>query len=505
MTRGEKVIAFIERFCLVPEGPKVGKQIKLSEFQKNFILAVYDNPHTTRIAILSMARKNGKTALIACLCLVHIVGPEAVLNSQISSGAMSKENAGLVFKAMSKMISLNSDLAALVRVVPSKKQIFGLPMNVEYMALAKDGKTNMGGSPILLILDETGQVVGPSDDFIDAVITSQGAHDAPLRMVISTQAPNDGDLLSIWIDDALTGADPQTVCHLYATNEEADLLDESGWKESNPALGIFRNYNDMKKAANDASRMPSFENAFRNLYLNQRVSSHSPFISKGGWLACLGEFKPLLEDCEEVYGGLDLSKRTDLTALVFVGLYQGNWYTYPYFWTPEKNLAERSKQDRIPYDVWAKQGHLLTCPGATVNYEAVARLMASITPNINLINIAFDRYRMDVLKKEFERLGYEPPLYDWGQGFKDMSPALDAMEGFVLNEKLKHDGNPVMNSCIASTIVSTNPAGDRKLDKSKSSRRIDGTVALAMACGLAVKLHEQEADLSSFLDDPIMM
>ena len=505
MTRGERVIAFIEKFCLVPEGPLVGKPITLGDFQKKFILDVYDNPHKTRVAILSMARKNGKTGLIACLCLAHIVGPESSLNSQISSGAMSKENAGLVFKAMSKMINLNPELQKLTRVVPSKKQIFGLPMNVEYMALAKDGKTNMGGSPLLLILDETGQVVGPSDDFIDAVVTSQGAHDEPLRIVISTQAASDNDLLSIWIDDALTGEDPQKICHLYEADESLDLLDEKGWYQSNPALGIFRNYEDMKNMANDAHRMKSFENSFRNLYLNQRVSKHNPFVAKSTWDSCIVDRKPPISECEEVYGGLDLSKRTDLTAFVCVGLYKGLWYVYPQLWTPSDGLHERAKRDRSPYDVWVNQGHLKTTPGATVDYEFVATEMGFVNDEANLVAVAYDRYRMDVMKKELERLDINLPLVDWGQGFKDMSPALDAVESLVLNGKMKHDNNPVMNMCAGSAIVTVNPAGDRKLDKAKTSKRIDGFQALAMACGIAERKHEEKMDIDAFINDPIIV
>lgn len=505
MTRADRVIKFIESFCRVPEGPKVGKPIKLLPFQKKFIKEVYDNKHITREAILSMARKNGKTALIACLVLVHLVGPEAKLNSQIASGAMSKDNAALVFKLAQKMINLNPELQKVVRIVPSQKQLFGIPMNVEYQALAKDGRTNMGGSPILLILDETGQVVGPSDDFIDAVITSQGAHDAPLRLVISTQAANDSDLLSIWIDDALTGADKQKVCHLYAADQKCGVLDEAGWKASNPALGVFRNRDDIKKMAGDAARMPSFENSFRNLYLNQRVSANTPFVSKSAWEACKGE-PPPIEECIEIYGGLDLSAKTDLTSFVLYGLHEsGIWGAYPYFFTPEKGLQERAKRDRAPYDLWVRQGFIITTPGATVDYEFVLTHILESMSGLQINAIAFDRWRMDILKKELERVGVELPLEEWGQGFKDMAPALDAIEGKILNGTLRHGGHPVLTMCAANAVVMRSPAGDRKLDKAKTSGRIDGMVALAMAAGIAERKHEPLGDLNSFINNPLVI
>ena len=187
MTRADRVIEFIETFCRVPEGALVGSPIHLEEFQVDFIRAIYDNPVGTKKAYLSLARKNGKTALIACLVLVHLVGPEAQQNSQIVSGAMSREQAGIIFNLTAKMIRLNSDLNDIIRITDSRKELHGLPMGTHYRALAAEGKTAHGLSPVLAILDEIGQVRGPQSDFVDAITTSQGAHESPLLIAISTQ------------------------------------------------------------------------------------------------------------------------------------------------------------------------------------------------------------------------------------------------------------------------------------------------------------------------------
>ena len=506
MTRGQKVIAFIEKYCRVPEGALVGQPIRLDDFQKKFILEIYDNPAGTRKAILSIGRKNGKTALIACILLAHLVGTEAKLNSQIASGAMSRENAALVFDLAAKMVAMDDTLRRLVRVVPSAKRLHGLPLNVTYKALSAEGKKNMGGSPILAILDETGQVVGSQDHFIDAVITSQGAHVDPLLIVISTQAQNDSDLLSIWIDDALKSKDPHTICHIYSAPPECDVLDESGWYAANPALGKFRNIEEFKKMANDAARMPSFENSFRNLYLNQRIAVKSPFISRNTWLNC-GKPTCALEDCIEIYGGLDLSGRTDLTAFVLYGLAPDGktWNVYPFFWTPEIGLHERAKRDRAPYDVWVKQGFIQTTPSATIDYEFVAKEICELIDGLPVVAIAFDRWRIEYFKKELERIGKELPLVPHGQGFKDMSPALDELESKILNGLIAHGNNPVLTMCAANSMVTKDMAGNRKLDKAKTSGRIDGLVALAMAAGVASVQHEQQGTLEAFLSDPLIL
>lgn len=148
-TRGVKVIEFIEHYCLTPSGTQVGKPLKLMPFQKRFILEIYDNPVGTRRAYLSVGRKNGKTALIACILLAHLVGPEAKRNAQIISGAMSREQAAIVYDLASKMVALSPTLRLIVREVPSGKKLIGINMNTEFRAISAEGKTAHGLSPIL--------------------------------------------------------------------------------------------------------------------------------------------------------------------------------------------------------------------------------------------------------------------------------------------------------------------------------------------------------------------
>lgn len=488
LTRGERVIAFCEKYLRVPEGALVGQPIRFEEFQREFILAVYDNPHGTRRAILSIARKNGKSAVIACILLAHLVGPEAQLNSQIVSGAMSRDQAALVFNLAAKMVQLSPDISPLVKINPSSKKLTGLPLNVEYKALAAEGKTTHGLSPVLAILDEIGQIRGPQDDFIDAVTTSQGAHAAPLLVAISTQAANDADLLSVWIDDAINSKDPHIVCRLYAAKPDAELDDVQAWRDSNPALGVFRSLQDVEEQAKQAKRMPSMENTFRNLILNQRVSTVSPFVSRDVWKANTGNLTPF-DHGTQVFGGLDLSARTDLTALVLIGRIAGIWHAHSYFWTPEVGLRDRARRDRAPYDVWAEQGYIRTCPGRSIDYEVVARDIAEICEDLNVHSIAYDRWRIDVLKKELSDIGISEEalkLVPHGQGFKDFSPALDALEVELVNNRLAHGSHPVLGMCATNAVVNKDPSGNRKLDKSKTTGRIDGMVALTMAFGATV-------------------
>lgn len=492
------MIRFIEKYCRVPEGKLVGQPIVLAEFQKKFIREVFDNPTGTRRAYLAISRKNGKSALIAAIVLAFVVGPFQQQNAQIISGARSREQAALVFKLASKMIYLEAALTKLARIIPSAKTIIGLASNVEYRAISAEASSAHGLSPLLAILDEVGQVRGPQDDFIEAIETGQGAHEKPLLIAISTQAPSDGDMFSMWLDDAERSGDPTIVSHVYAAPKDCALDDRAAWAAANPALGLFRSLDDVRTQAGKALRLPSAENGFRNLTLNQRVTRFTAFVTPSVWKACNGPIDMSAFVDGPVYGGLDLSVTTDLTALVLVAKKDGLWHVLPTFWTPEATLKDRSQRDRAPYDAWVRDGFMKATPGPAVEYDFVARDIAQITSGMRVEKIAFDRYRMANLQKELDRADVTLPLEPYGQGYISMAPAIDATEIEFLHQRVRHAGHPVLTMCAATAVVVKDPAGNRKLDKSKSTGRIDGMVAMAMAMGAAA-MDQSEGGVDSWL------
>jgi len=481
-TRGQKVVAFIEKYCLTPEGDHIGKPIKLEPFQRRFILEIYDNPYTTHSAYLSIARKNGKTALIAAILLSHLCGPEAVKNSQIVSGAQSKDQAAVVFELARKMVEMSATLSNLVRIQPSGKRLIGLSRNVLYRALAAEGKTAHGLSPVLAILDEVGQVVGPTDKFVTAITTAQGAYTNPLLIAISTQAPTDADLFSTWIDSQTAAPDPRVVCHVYAAPEDCELDDRNAWAAANPALGKFRSIKDVEKQATSAMLMPANEPEFRNLILNQRVESSAPFVSKSVWKANGGD--PGQIDGRKVWAGLDLSAVNDLTALVAVDDSGGVHST---FWLPHDGLAEKARKDRVPYDLWERQGLLCTTPGKAIEYEFIAEFLRGFFDRCDVQALGFDRALMKFLRPWLVKAGFLDAelekFIDFGQGTLSMTPALRDLEAKLLNSQLRHGNHPVLTMCAANAVV-VGESGARKFDKAKARGRIDGMVSLAMAVGV---------------------
>jgi phage terminase large subunit-like protein len=313
------VIEFIETCLFVPEGQQVGKPLELQSWQKDWIGTVYDNPVGTRRAILSMPRKQGKTALSACLLLAHLCGPPARNrpNSQLFSAAQSRDQAAIIFSLAAKMVRMNRDLAQAVIIRETAKELLCPELGTKYKALSAEASTAFGLSPALTIHDELGQCRGPRSPMYEALETATAAQAAPLSIIISTQAPTDADLLSILIDDALAGHDPHTVVKLYSAPTDLDPFVEETIRLANPAFDAFMNRREVLAMAADAKRMPAREAEYKNLVLNQRIEANSLFISPTVWNACGTPVAPL--EGVQVYGGLDLSATMDLTALVLIG------------------------------------------------------------------------------------------------------------------------------------------------------------------------------------------
>jgi phage terminase large subunit-like protein len=485
------VITFIETVCLVPEGKFVGQPLKLQAWQKDILRAIYDNPAGTRRAIISMGRKNAKSTLAACLLLAHLCGPPARNrpNSELYSAAQSRDQAGIIFTAACKMIRLNPLLAQTVQIQETAKTLRCAELGTRFRALSAEANTAFGLSPSLIIHDELGRVRGPRSPLYEALETAVGAQEAPLSIVISTQAATDADLLSILIDDAQRGHDPSTVLMLYAAPAELDPFGEEAIKAANPAFGVFLNAREVLAMAADAKRMPAREAEFRNLVLNQRVEASAPFVSPSVWAACGGQ--PIDIEGRAVFAGLDLSSVNDLTALVLAhcDAASGVWHVRPYFWLPEEGLAEKAAHDRVPYDQWADAGLLETTPGASVQYEHVAMRLRDIFDEYSVTKIAYDPWGFTHLKPELQRAGFsehmlEQHFAEFRQGTVTMTPALRALEGLLLDRKLRHGNNPILSMCAANAVIEGD-ATARKLSKKRSSGRIDGMVALTMAIGVA--------------------
>jgi len=468
----------------------------MAEFMKEDFRAIYDNPNGTRRAIISRGRKNAKTTESAMIMLLHLCGPEAKPNSSLYSAAQSRDQASVLFALAAKMVRMSETLSEFVFIRDSAKELYVPDLGTKYKALSAEASTSFGLSPVLLVHDELGQVRGPQSSLYEALETATAAQESPLSIVISTQAPNPDDLLSQLIDDALTGADPRTVLRFQTAPVEMDAFTEDAIRAANPAFDVFMNKAEVLAMAEDASRMPSRQHEFENLVLNRRVETQSPFVSRSSWTACLGDVPEYFDG--PVYLGMDLSKSQDLTAAVALGAAGGGrWHCRAFFWLPEDGLRQKAQDDRFDYTLHRANGWLTTTPGPTVEYRHLADWLWGFCQDNDVRRIAYDRYNISFLKpwaveagfseQDFPAEGGKDALFvPHGQGFRDMSPAVRALESMILRGDLIHDGSPVLEWCMANATTQADPAENRKLVKPKGARhrRIDGAVALAMAAAM---------------------
>lgn len=490
--RSTRNIAWIEKHLRVPEGAFVGQPLRLPPYMKDDLRAIYDNPKGTRRAIISRGRKNAKTTQSAMLLLLHLCGPEAKANSQLFSAAQSRDQAAILFSLAAKMVRMSPTLIDFVVVRDTAKQLACPEIGTLYRALSADASTAYGLSPAFAVHDELGQVKGPKSELYDAIETAAAAQPEPLSIIISTQAPDDADLLSVLIDDAMTGADPRTVLRFQTAPDDLDTFSEAAIRAANPAFDYFMNKAEVLDTMAKAQRMPTAQAAYENLILNRRVEANSPFVSRELWksngAAPVDDFDGL-----EVFGGLDLSAVQDLTAFVRVARHNGVWNVRPTFWLPDHGLADKERTDRVPYLTWRNAGHLETTPGKAVDYDFVAHRLAEEHRENPFRKIAFDRWGYRFLKPCLIRAGFAEDelegdhaiFVEFGQGFQSMSPALRTLETLLLNGQIAHGGHPVLTWNAANAVSRPDPAGNRKLDKAKSHGRIDGMVALAMAVAVA--------------------
>jgi phage terminase large subunit-like protein len=488
---------------LVPSGVGKGTPLRLREWQKQLIRDTFDSVdehgnRKVRRALWSVARKNGKSALAAALLLCALVGPLSQMNGEVYSAATTRDQAAMVYKMAAQMVRLDPELSQLCACMDATKRIVCYHLGSFYQALSADAHTQHGANPHFVIYDELAQA--KTRELYDVLATSFGAQANALLLVISTQSSDPQSVMSELCDDAIEQErglldDPTFFGRVFRVPDEADPWDERNWVLANPALGDFKVLADMRSQAEKAKRSPSNEAAFRNLQLNQRVDGAQAFVNSTDWRACDHEVTDEELAGVEAVGGLDLSGRRDLTALVLLfRLADGRVAVRAWHWTHAENLAERSILDAAQYVVWRDKGYLTVLGGRVIDYSQIAEHIKVILGRYKVKQLHFDRWRIHEFARALEAAGVSAAvkapeknqkldllLIEHGQGYKDMSPAIDSLEDLVLTHQLQHGGNPLLTYCIANVRLTRDPAGNRKFDKRQQNRRIDGAVAMAMA------------------------
>lgn len=488
-------VMFIESLCHT-KGTWAGKPFELIDWQEQIIRDLFGvlKPNGYRqfnTAYIEIPKKQGKSELAAAVALLLLCG-DGEERAEVYGCAADRNQAKIVFDVAVDMVRFCPALSKRVKILESQKKITYLPTNSSYQVLSADVANKHGFNTHGVIFDELH--TQPNRKLFDVML--QGSGDArmqPLYFLITT-AGNDTNSICYEVHqkaiDIAEGrkVDPTFYSVIYGAAEDEDWTDPKVWKKANPSLGITVGIDKVKAACESAQQNPGEENAFRQLRLNQWVKQSVRWMQMDKWDACAF---PVSEDDLEgriCYGGLDLSSTTDITAfvLVFPPLdEEDKYYILPYFWIPEETLDLRVRRDHVPYDLWERQGTLMTTEGNVVHYGYIEKFIEQLGERFNIREIAFDRWGAVQMVQNLEGMGFT--VVPFGQGFKDMSPPTKELMKLVLEEKIAHGGHPVLRWMMDNIYIRTDPAGNIKADKEKSTEKIDGAIATIMGLDRAIR------------------
>lgn len=488
-------VAFIENLCHT-KGTWAGKPFELIDWQEQIIRDLFGTlkPNGYRqfnTAYIEIPKKQGKSELAAAVALLLTCG-DGEERAEVYGCAADRQQAAIVFDVAADMVRMCPALSKRVKILASQKRLIYTPTNSFYQVLSAEAYSKHGFNIHGVVFDELH--TQPNRKLFDVMTKGSGdARMQPLYFLITTAGT---DTHSICYEthqkakDIIEGRkiDPTFYPVIYGADESDDWTDPKVWKKANPSLDITVGIDKVKAACDSAKQNPGEENAFRQLRLNQWVKQAVRWMPMEKWDKCTFSVDEDELEGRICYGGLDLSSTTDITAfvLVFPPLDEEDKYIIlPYFWIPEDNLTLRVNRDHVPYDVWERQGYLQTTEGNVVHYGFIEQFIEKLGERFNIREIAFDRWGAVQMVQNLEGMGFT--VVPFGQGFKDMSPPTKELMKLVLEQKIAHGGHPVLRWNMDNIYIRTDPAGNIKADKEKSTEKIDGAVATIMALDRAIR------------------
>ncbi len=483
----EKAIGFIETFVTHTKGELTGQPLKLEKWQSKIVGDIFGwknkktNLRKYRTVFIEVPRKNGKSTLCAAIGLYMLFADEE-RGSEVYSAAGDRSQAGIVFEIAKGMLHQNAELSQ--RGKAYRNSIVNESKGNFYQAISSDSKTKHGFNANCIIFDELH--TQPNRDLWDTLTTSTGSRRQPLTIAITTAGYDKQSIcyeIYTYAKKVLenTISDSSFYAVIYESDNDDDITCEKTWIKANPNYGISLKKEYMQRESQRAVDVPSYQNTFRRLMLNQWTDSHSAWLTSGEWDACHQDFDySKLENCA-AWGGLDLASTRDLTAFVLLFNVDGKFVFIPYIFIPEENAKKRSERDGVDYVAWLRDGHVYGTSGDVADYSFIRAKINELSKKYRIQSICYDRWNASQLVIDLQNDG--ATLDPFGQGFVSMSMPTKTLEAEILAKNIIHNNNPCMNWCLSNVSLQEDPAGNIKPSKSKSVDRIDPIVALIMSLG----------------------
>jgi len=503
--RARRAVEFIQKLKHT-KGEYAGHNFILQDWQRDKIIRPLfgtvnpDGTRQYRTCYVELPRKNGKTTIASAIAL-YLLYADSEAGCEIYSAANDRQQAALVFNEAAAMVRQEHNLFNISKIIDSQKRIVYHRFNSFYCAISAEAYTKWGINAHGIIYDELH--AAPDRDLWDTLTTSTGSRRQPLTLVITTAGFDRNSICweqhnyALKVQNGII-EDPTFLPVIFSAPEDADWKDEKVWKSSNPALGTFRNIDEMRTLCKKAQETAALEMTFRRLYLNQWVNSVERWLPMDAWDACNGQVDVKSLQGRTCYAGLDLSSTTDLTALALVfAADDGTCDVLTYFWIPGDTAIQKERKDRVPYRTWAKKGLITLTEGNVIDYKYIKHTLEKLREKYDIAEIAFDRWGATKLSQDLIDAGFL--MVPFGQGFASMSAPTKELMNLVLSKKIRHGGHPVLRWNCDNLVVRTDPAGNIKPDKEKSTQKIDGMVALTMAIDRASR-HSKLVDTSIYED-----
>lgn len=504
--KADRAVTFIENLCHT-KGKWAGTPFWLLPWQEQLIRDIFgivkpDGNRQFRTAFVEICKKVGKSELAAAVAL-YLLYADNEPSAEVYGAAADRQQASIVFDVAKQMVEMSPALMKRSKLMGATKRIVNYSNAGYYQVLSAEVGGKHGFSVSGLVFDEIH--TQPNRQLYD--VLTKGSSDArqnPLHFIITT-AGNDRHSIAYELHtkavDILEGrrVDPTFYPVVYGLKDDEDWEDEANWYKVNPSLGYTVDIERLRDAYREAKQNPADEVTFKWLRCNMWVSSTVAWIPDAIYMR--GN-EPIDMDAlagRDCYAGLDLSSTGDITALVLIFPPRNEDEKYvllPYFWIPEETIPRRVKANSVPYDIWEKQGYIMSTEGNVIHYDFIEKFIMYLSEKYHILEIAVDRWNATQMIQNLEGEGFT--IVPFGQGFSSMSAPTKEFYRLLMDGRIIHGGNPVLRWMAGNVVIDTDPAGNIKVTKAKSKEKIDGIVAAIMALDRCI---HQEGQSGSVYDE----
>ena len=504
--KADRAVTFIENLCHT-KGKWAGTPFWLLPWQEQLIRDIFgivkpDGNRQFRTAFVEICKKVGKSELAAAVAL-YLLYADNEPSAEVYGAAADRQQASIVFDVAKQMVEMSPALMKRSKLMGATKRIVNYGNAGYYQVLSAEVGGKHGFSVSGLVFDEIH--TQPNRQLYD--VLTKGSSDArqnPLHFIITT-AGNDRHSIAYELHtkavDILEGrrVDPTFYPVVYGLKDDEDWEDEANWYKVNPSLGYTVDVERLRDAYREAKQNPADEVTFKWLRCNMWVSSTVAWIPDAIYMRGNESIEAASLEGRDCYAGLDLSSTGDITALVLIFPPRDKNEKYvllPYFWIPEETIPRRVKANSVPYDIWEKQGYIMSTEGNVIHYNFIEKFIMDISEKYHIMEIAVDRWNATQMIQNLEGEGFT--IVPFGQGFSSMSAPTKEFYRLLMEGRIIHGGNPVLRWMAGNVVIDTDPAGNIKVTKAKSKEKIDGIVAAIMALDRCIR---QEGQSGSVYDE----